>query len=380
MAVNGPTAHPGHPGHPVRTVAVLGSTGFLGAQVCTTLEAAGLTVHRITRDRLDLAEATPERLAEVLARCAPEVVVNAAGAVWGVTDQQMGLLNEEVPRALAGAAGLLPRPFRIVHPGSVHEYGPTPPGGPVTEDRRPEPVGVYGRTKARGSRAVVAAGGVVLRLSNVIGPGAPADSLPGVVARQLALAAAEAAAGRPVPELRLAPLVSYRDFVDVRDAADAVSAAALATCTGRVFNIAAGEPVPVRLLVRRMVELSGLPVRIVEEGVAGNPRGGADRQLLDISAAGRDLGWRPRRSLDRSLRDLLAPIGLPGAFEPTGARSRDSGPRPECRTEQRGSEDDRSEGSSARRGAEVPRGAAEQSPVRARRHRDLAVGGGAGGR
>ncbi|MCX4957486.1 NAD-dependent epimerase/dehydratase family protein [Streptomyces virginiae] len=324
-----------------RSVVVLGATGFLGRHICAAFEEARAHVCRVARGAgrgaaspdvvLDLVSATPERIAQVLAGAGADIVVNAAGAVWGVDEQQMLRANAELPVRLLEAIGLRPRPPRLVHLGSAHEYGRTPPGARIDEELQPAPDGPYGRTKLVGTRAVLEAGrsgsvdGVVLRISNVSGPAAPGESLLGTVAAHLsAVRRAGVREGFPqVPPLRLAPLRARRDFVDVRDVADAVVAAARADVRGEVVNIGSGEAVGVRQLTDRLIELSGLPVTVLEEGerpapadregAAESGRSDAEWQLLDISRAARLLGWRPRRTLDDSLGDLLAQAVFGGA-------------------------------------------------------------------
>jgi NDP-hexose 4-ketoreductase len=311
-----------------RAVVVLGSTGFAGRHLCDAFEDAGHRVVRVARGasgpdavRLDLAEASEQRIAGLLAQAQADILVNAVGGVWGVSEHRMNVLNAELPAKLVRAVRTLPRTSRprVVHLGSVHEYGAVPHGTAVTEELPPAPDGAYGRSKLLGTRALLEAAregelnAVVLRLSNMLGPGAPAASLQGVVAGHLATAREEKAAGRPVPSLKLAPLLAHRDFVDVRDVAQAALAAAhTSQAGGRVLNIGRGQAVGVRELVHRMVAVSGLPVEVVEAGAgddAGTARGSIDWQRLDISAASRVLAWRPRRDLNDTLRDLLAPSG-----------------------------------------------------------------------
>ncbi|WP_158288157.1 NAD(P)-dependent oxidoreductase [Streptomyces sp. ICBB 8177] len=305
----------------VRAVVVFGSTGFAGRHLCAAFEATGHRVVRVSRREtgrdgiaLDLAAASPAAIAGLLAATKPDVVINSVGAVWGVTEDQMTLLNAELPAKLAEVAASLPRPPRVVHLGSVHEYGPVAPGVTASEQLAPRPDSGYGRTKLAGTRALLAAARdglpevVVLRVSNILGRGAPPDSLPGTVAHHLAAARAEVAAGRPAPALRLSPLMSFRDFVDVRDVCDAVLHSARGVpggAPGTVLNVARGEAVAVRELVHRMVELSGIPVEVVEERACDSVRGTISGQRYDISAAHRALGWRPRRPLDVTLRDML---------------------------------------------------------------------------
>jgi nucleoside-diphosphate-sugar epimerase len=306
-----------------RRVLVLGATGFLGRHICDAFTAAGHEVFRVSRGgsadpaetglALDLAATGPAELVALLARARPQVLVNAAATVWQQDPAAMRALNGEFVERLVGVLSASSARPRLVHLGSVHEYGPVSDGAELTERVQAAPTGVYGSTKLRGSRAVLRAsrtpGGpeaVVLRISNVCGPGAPPESLPGLVAARLA--------AREVPDtgepgtLRLAPLDAERDFVDVRNVAAAVLSAATAPreqICGRVVNIAAGRSVPVRELVRRLVELSGADVRIVEDSAPAGRAPGLDRQRVDISLAGELLSWKPELTLDDALRAML---------------------------------------------------------------------------
>ncbi|WP_089107645.1 NAD-dependent epimerase/dehydratase family protein [Streptomyces hyaluromycini] len=304
-----------------RRIVVLGATGFLGRHIAQACAAEGhwvLGVSRATphvaaghRAALDLAATTTARLGEFLLAHRPDVVVNAVGTVWQADEQRMRELNDVFVHRLVTALAELPSPARLVHLGSVHEYGPTPAGVPLTETQDPSPAGTYGWTKLRGTRRVQAAAGdgldaVTLRVANACGPGAPPQSLLGKVAAELA---GQAGLTGGTGELRLAPLRARRDFVDVRDVAEAALAAAFAApdvVAGRTINIGRGQAVPVRDLVDRLVALSGLPVRLVEAESPDGTRSGAEWQQTDITLARLLLGWRPRRTLDASLRDLLA--------------------------------------------------------------------------
>jgi len=302
-----------------RKVLVLGAAGFLGRHISTAFGAAGDTVLRVCRTAppppgwvaLDLVAAGGPGLAEFVAAHRPDVVVNAAGTVWQADDRRMSEVNDVFVRRLVRVLRTLPSAPRLVQLGSVHEYGQVPFGVDLTEESVPEPIGVYGRTKLRGSQWVLDGAGdgleaVVLRIANACGPGMPPESLLGRVAAHLVR---QAEAPDPPAPLRLTPLRARRDFVDVRDVAAAVLAAADAPrswVAGRVVNIARGEAVPVRDLVDRLIALSGLPVRVVEEPGAGGVRSDADWQRVDIKLASVLLGWKPERDLDESLRGLFA--------------------------------------------------------------------------
>ncbi|GAA2448631.1 NAD(P)-dependent oxidoreductase [Streptomyces glaucus] len=284
--------------------------------------AAGVTV-----TRLDLLGAAPDEIAAALAAVGADVVVNAAGRAWRADEAEMAAGNAElVERVVAALAALPGPPVRLVQLGSVHEYGAGAPDGVTGEDHEPAPVTPYGRTKLQGTQAVLRAArergvdGVVLRLANVIGAGVPEGSLFGRVAGHLATAARAGARGEQAEALRLPPLRAARDLVDVGDVTDAVLAAATApgaAVTGRVINVGRGEAVPMRGLIDRMIALSGLEIPLAEAAEAQASRTDVARQCLDVSRARSLLGWRPRRSVDDSLRDLLASV-LPPVHPPPG--------------------------------------------------------------
>ncbi|MFC4910172.1 NAD-dependent epimerase/dehydratase family protein [Actinomadura gamaensis] len=316
-------------------VAVLGGAGFVGRHVSAAFAAEGWDVLVVGRARppaergasfaaLDLAGCRPAEIAGVLAAHRPEVVVNAVGANWNVTRYQMRRANTDATRNTLAALALLPARPRLVHLGSVLEFGPLPEGTVLREDRAARPAGPAGRTKLAATRAVRRAfrsgvvTGAVLRLPNVVGPGAPAASLAGAVAAELAAARAR---GLPAV-LELGPLADRRDYLDVRDVAGAVLAAArvpaAAIADGPALNLGSGRAVPVGALVDLLVEISGVPATVAAAGRrqpadarAGRaqPRDAASWIRVDASRARAVLGWRPRRSLRDSLHDLWLEFG-----------------------------------------------------------------------
>ncbi|MFJ3586844.1 NAD-dependent epimerase/dehydratase family protein [Streptomyces sp. NPDC090127] len=297
------------------TAVVLGGSGFLGQHIAAELRSTGRRVVSVSRTGdagIDLtADEGQHRFAELLAAERATLVVNAAGRAWRATEEDMVRGNAELVERLVAAVLAVPARPRLVQLGSVHEYGPGTRGTSTPEDHAAAPVTPYGRTKLRATESVARAcadsglEAVVLRVANVAGPGAPVGSLLRTVADQLVDVASGA-----LSELRYGPLRAERDFVDVRDVADAVLAAADAPSEavgGHVINIGRGEAVRARYLVDRLIALSGLAVPVVEETATtgATARSDVEWQQLDIAKAHRVLGWKPARDLDTSLRDLL---------------------------------------------------------------------------
>ncbi|MET9609416.1 NAD-dependent epimerase/dehydratase family protein [Streptomyces sp. NPDC006512] len=290
-------------------ILVLGRTGYLGAHVAERLRALpGARVFDGGRSPdadfgVDLAADRPERLAGVLAAAAPDAVVNCAGATGGdaVT---LAEVNARGPALLCAALREAAPAARLVHLGSAAEYGPGEPPTRVAESAATRPVTPYGATKLAGTVAVAASGldGVVLRVGNPVGPGAPPSGLPGRIAALLREAGAD-----PEAVLRLGDLSAYRDFVDVRDVAHAVALAV--TAPGPlppVLNIGAGRAVPVRELVRGLAERAGFRGRIEEEASGSVRSAQVSWQCSDITAADEAIGWRPVHALGDTLATLWA--------------------------------------------------------------------------
>jgi nucleoside-diphosphate-sugar epimerase len=290
---------------------VIGATGFLGTHVRQRAAAAGLDVVTASRSapvaltsmRLDLATDGVPRIAALLAEIKPDVVVNCAGAISG-PPEALAEANITGPAALVQAMLVAGSPARLIHLGSAAEYGRGEPGVPVDERSATRPVALYGVTKLAGTRVVEvgqAAGlnAVILRVFNPVGPGAPASSLPG---RLAALVSQALASGAPV---RVGPLDAVRDFVDARDVADAVLAAATAlTLPHPVVNVGSGHGVSARALVDELLSIAGCAGEVHEDTPGSTRSAEVPWQEADVTQARQDLSWLPRRTLTTSLTDL----------------------------------------------------------------------------
>jgi NDP-hexose 4-ketoreductase len=293
---------------------ILGANGFLGQQVWRQATAAGAEVVTASRSprpqapahrQLDLAAGDPAPIAEVIASVAPDVVASCTGATTG-DPELLAAANITGIYALVRAMLAAGTSARLVHLGSAAEYGRVEPGVPVAESAPCRPVATYGATKLAGTRLVElgrAAGldAVVLRVFNPIGAGAPDSSLPGRVAAQLHQAQARGT------DVRLGPLDAVRDFVDARDVAAAVLAAAAAPgLPHAVLNVGSGIGVLARTLVKELIAISGY-AGPVHEDLPGPARSSdVPWNQADIALARQDLGWRPRHDLAASVADLWA--------------------------------------------------------------------------
>ncbi|KNB52337.1 NAD-dependent epimerase/dehydratase family protein [Streptomyces caatingaensis] len=288
-------------------ILLLGATGFLGRHAAGQLRALpGARVLDGGRRPgsavpCDLAADGPDGLADALRAAAPDAVVNCAGVTGGAASA-LAAVNARGPAVLCEALRAAAPGVRLVHLGSAAEYGPVAAPHSVAESAPAAPPGLYGATKLAGTLAVTGSGldALVLRVFNPLGPGAPAGSLAGRLARQLREAG-------PDGTVRTGDLSAHRDFVDARDVARAVALAVTAPgpVTG-ILNIGSGTARPAREVAEGLARAAGFRGRIEEDG-AGSPRSAAlPWQQADVTAAGRVLGWRPAYELGTTLADLWA--------------------------------------------------------------------------
>lgn len=314
-------------------VLVLGADGYLGRNAVRAALARGAEVvalvqrveapsadgqPAVERREFDPLLSGPDGVRDLLAQYRPQALINAAGATRGDL-VHLAAANVALVAALvegiaadgqgggggpAGAAGC-----RLVHVGSGAEYSAMPYGTSTGTGDPTEPVTPYGVTKLAGTRLVTIAvqrgqiDGSVVRAFNPVGPHAPPVGLAGGAAESIALALA---AGRQT--LDLGDLSSFRDFVDVRDVADLLVAAALkeGEPPPPVLNAGTGRAASARDLIRTLVAISGWRGTVREVGEGSPASAGVDWQQADISTSVERLGWRPSRTLAESLTDLWA--------------------------------------------------------------------------
>lgn len=154
-------------------VLVLGAKGNLGTQLVAVFGARGHETAAYDKEEVDLLDFAA---ATALVRDGGwDVVINAVA--WNDVDgaedaekrETCRKLNAELPGVLAAACAA--SGARFVHYSTDYVFGGTRPEG-YAEVAEPDPLSEYGRSKAAGERAALAAGGQVFvcRTSKLFGP------------------------------------------------------------------------------------------------------------------------------------------------------------------------------------------------------------------
>ncbi|SDI65954.1 NAD-dependent epimerase/dehydratase family protein [Nonomuraea jiangxiensis] len=283
------------------TVVLFGATGFLGRQVRLLLSEDPRADRLVCpgRAELDLLAATPADVAGLLRFTRPSVVVNCVGRMSGGHDELLRG-NAGVTALLLDAIAAVAPGARYVRLGSAAEYGPGEPGRSQHEDDPARPTSPYGISHLAGTLMVEQAGavdGVSLRLFNLVGPGVSTENVLGRARELLRTASGH---------LDLGPLGAMRDFVDVRDVADAVVRAAFAReLPARVINVGSGRAVPVREAVTLLTAVAGFTGEVRESAPEHSRSRAVSWSQADIGRAWRVLGWRAGTPLADSVKAMV---------------------------------------------------------------------------
>jgi nucleoside-diphosphate-sugar epimerase len=248
---------------------ITGGGGFIGSKLGERLRGLGwevATIGRYTRagGHHQLDDVTDERrLAEILASERPDVIFHAAGTAKASSIQEYYSTNVFYAAALLDAVRKVDPGVRVVLLGSAAEYG-DPGRVPVKETAPSAPSTAYGISKLaqtlhglQASRTGLSV--TICRLFNVVGPGMPRHLALGAWAAQIR--DAHRHASRPL--IQVGNLSSWRDFVDVRDVVETIiQLARVPAAAGAIVNIASGQAEQMRVLLQRLILLSGSPVEV----------------------------------------------------------------------------------------------------------------------
>lgn len=176
----------------------------------------------------------------------------------------------------------------------------------IRETDRPSPRNPYARSKLAQERVFIQYARrhglplVITRAFNHIGPGQKGYFVLPDFSQQIV----RAEKGEIPPVLKTGNTAAIRDFTDVRDVVRAYS---LAIKTNRglcVYNVASGRARTIGELVRKLARASRVDIRVVREMKRVRPED-LPRLVGDASLLRRQTGWRPKISLDQTLRDTL---------------------------------------------------------------------------
>ena len=297
------------PGNDPRRLLLTGATGFIGRLAVDAAVARGFDVHAICRHvppspkpgvtyhATDLlgGEDIDRRIASIrashllhLAWCV------VPGKFWSSPEnyQWVGATLDLAAAFVAGGGA------RIVGVGTGFEYQAS--DDDCREESTPsDPLTPYAVSKDATRRLLSSfadSAGISFAWGRVFllyGPGENPSRLVASVARSLLR-----------EERALCSEGTYvRDFLHVRDTADALVALTASDVQGAV-NIASGEPLQVRQVVARLAGEIGRADLVTFGALPTRPE--PPRQVADVMRLRNDVGWSPSFDLSTGLRDTIA--------------------------------------------------------------------------
>ncbi|MCB9764501.1 MAG: NAD-dependent epimerase/dehydratase family protein [Alphaproteobacteria bacterium] len=262
----------------------------------------GLALQPARYAPLDLRNA--EAVDALIARERPGLVLHLAGGTHTAPPALLHDLNVTASVALVRSLGRHVPGARLVMGSTGSIYGETL-RAPQDETHPCHPVTDYARSKLAAEQAAAQAAEqagvsfVSARIFNVIGPGTPPSYLPGVLASQIA-----AILNGAPPRIQVGPLTTSRDYIDVRDVADALRLIAESDVQG-VINVGSGEETVIRRILELLMEIArgrGAP-EVTIDWLPPRPSN-LNRQVAGVARLA-ELGFEPIHSLRQSLLALL---------------------------------------------------------------------------
>jgi UDP-glucose 4-epimerase len=266
------------------SIVVTGASGFLGQALIARLRALGLPFTAVSRriqpEFHSVVDYKDTPTGDVLIHLAEEpdrAKANSLGEAY--IDYSAGVVQTLVKRA-----------GTFIYASSGVVYGDKC-DAPFRTDAAVVPTDLYSLGKVHNEGLVLAAGGTVLRISNLFGPGMSSNNVISDISSQLCSTSA----------LQLRDDLPVRDFLNVSAAADAI-VLTLRTPSPGIFNVGSGIGMSIR-------ELALLALRSVgrqdADIVVNQTTTRSSVNILNIDETKCRLGWSPGRPPLLALEDFF---------------------------------------------------------------------------
>ncbi len=289
-----------------RKLLVTGASGFVGQFVQSAMSSVPLVLNNRPvdlRDAIAVGQAVTFIKPQAVLHLAAQTVVPRSFADPRETYDInfLGTLNLLLALKSSGFDG------RFLFVSSSDVYGIVPTDSlPICEGRSPKPLSPYAVSKVaaealclqwcytQGLKVVIA------RPFNHIGPGQSPDFAISGFAKQIA----EIKHGVRPPIIEVGDLDATRDFSDVRDVVRAYQLLLEQGRIGEIYNVSSEVESPVRSLLSKMIEMSGIDIEIRTD--PSRLRGSSQRRVCGSSQKLRtEVAWKPAIPIEQTLSEVL---------------------------------------------------------------------------
>lgn len=303
------------------TVIVTGAAGFVGRHLCHHLEDLGIKTIGVDipdRNILDtammtslFANAKPDTIYHLAALPSVSYSWRQPASVWE-TNVLGSLSILDAMRAAVPTARILLMSTVSVHEGS--------PAGRLIDEASPiAPLSPYSASKAAAEalaqqhRAMYGTDILIVRPANIIGPGQSSAYVVPSLCRKILRAKEDG-----LTEVAVGNADAERDFIDVRDAAQALVQLVERGSAGRAYNVCTGVGTAIGTVAELLSTVAGVTVDIGSDGAHIRQRD-STRLVADPSRTATEIGWSAQTPLIRTLTDVWELVSSPrgAAVAPT---------------------------------------------------------------
>ena len=302
-----------------KSVLITGICGFAGRHMCDFLaglserpKIIGADISETQPDHCDAffrADLTsPKETERILRQTLPDFVIHFAGMFNSENIQEIFKANVlSIITLLEATRECVPGAV-VITTGSAAEYGAIEPGRlPVDEKTPCRPVTYYGLSKQCATEVALYYHRIhnirtmVIRPFQLIGLGLTPSLAPGAFAQQLKELRTTGS-----KTLQVGNLESWRDFLDVHDATEAIWALCQNPAPGEIYNLCSSEPTKIADLLQMMIDYSRTEVEIEIDPSRLRGRLDVTKVYGTYQKIRNHCGWQPKRSLSQTLKAMLA--------------------------------------------------------------------------
>jgi nucleoside-diphosphate-sugar epimerase len=272
-------------------IVVAGASGFIGSKIFHELEAGG-------REVIGVSRTVQRRFVRVISYAdVPEGDVLIFAAEPNHVEEELEGSDADLETRLRVLELLTARPWRrIIYLSSAAVYGDRRDGS-ILATVPPHPISAYAIGKVKAEEVVLRnPRSVILRLSNVYGPGMSSETVVSTILKQI----------NSSDTVQVVSLTPVRDFIWVTDVVKLVTKIIDMPGEGsfqsQIFNVGTGIGTSVASLVHLALELAGKPHQRI---ICAERNQLSSSIVLHVKETEQCWNWKSSTSIREGLRLLL---------------------------------------------------------------------------